>query len=621
MRELEGGSFLASTESPSWDWLMAYIPPEDQAEVTATIERAIAARAVFELEHRVRRADGTTGWTRSRAVPVLEPDGRVREWFGAATDVTARREAEAELRRANEDLEARVAERTAERNLLATIVETTDVMMMALGLDYTILSTNKANADEFERIYGVRPKTGDDVLALLEGRPEEQAQVRAGWGRGLGGEEFTFVEDFGDPAHDRPYYEIKFRTLRDATGQRIGAYNFVTDVTERLRRDAQLAAAQEQLRRQSQKMEAMGSLTGGVAHDFNNLLTPIIGSLDRLVTRGVGSERERRLMAGALESAERAKTLVQRLLAFARRQPLQPVAVDLGALVEGMRGLVGSTLGPKVDLRVDVARGLPPAHADPNQLEMALLNLAVNARDAMPEGGALTVAVTAESVRGRHAAGLKRGPYVRLAVMDTGTGMDAATLARAVEPFFSTKGVGRGTGLGLSMAHGLAAQLGGGLAIDSAPGRGTTVALWLPVSGAPVSEAEAGRAAPGPSAPRGRALLVDDEDLVRMSTADMLEDLSYEVLEAGSAEGALGLLREGAPIDLLVTDHLMPGLSGADLVRAAWALRPDLPALIVSGYADVEDLAPDLPRLPKPFRVAELAERLVALAPDTRPAI
>ncbi len=382
-----------------------------------------------------------------------------------------------------------------------------------------------------------------------------------------------------------------------------------------------LAAAQEQLR-QAQKMDAMGQLTGGVAHDFNNLLTPIMGSLDRLLNRGVGDERERRLMAGALESAERARTLVQRLLAFARRQPLQPVAVDVGALVDGMAGLIGSTLDPKISVRVELAPNLPPARADANQLEMALLNLAVNARDAMPNGGTLTVRVAREGVHGRPRTGLKVGHYVRLSVTDTGTGMDAATRERAGEPFFSTKGVGRGMGLSLSMMHGLAAQLGGGLLIDSEPGEGTTVELWLPVSAAPVDEGDAGQTARRPVASRGRALLVDDEDLVRMSTADMLTDLGLDVVEAGSAEDALRLLHDGTAVDLLVTDHLMPGMNGADLAREVKVLRLGLPVLIVSGYAEVEGLAPDLPRLVKPFRtaeLAELAEKVAALMSSATP--
>ncbi len=268
-----------------------------------------------------------------------------------------------------------------------------------------------------------------------------------------------------------------------------------------------------------------------------------------------------------------------------------------------------------MEVRLDLAPDLPPARADPNQLEMALLNLAVNARDAMPEGGRLTIAASRESVRGRHPAGLKQGHYVRLAVADTGQGMDASTLAHAVEPFFSTKGVGRGTGLGLSMVHGLAAQLGGGLTIDSRPGDGTTVALWLPLSAEPVGATGEIRAAGPEVQVRGRALLVDDEDLVRMSTADMLADLGFEVLEAASAEEALRILRDGTAVDLLVTDHLMPGMSGAELAHQARTLRPGLPVLIVSGYAEAEGIAPDLPRLVKPFRVAELAERVAAIMP------
>jgi signal transduction histidine kinase len=227
------------------------------------------------------------------------------------------------------------------------------------------------------------------------------------------------------------------------------------DVTAEKEAAQELEAAQEALR-QSQKTEAMGQLTGGVAHDFNNLLTPIIGSLDMLTRRGVGNERERRLIDGALQSAERAKTLVQRLLAFARRQPLQPSAVDLGLLVEGIAGLIESTLGPTINVNISLLSDLPPANADPNQLEMALLNLAVNARDAMPQGGELKIEVGRASVRGKHRTKLPRGHYVLLCVTDTGVGMDAVTRAKAVEPFFSTKGVGKGTGLGLSMVHGLA---------------------------------------------------------------------------------------------------------------------------------------------------------------------
>jgi PAS domain S-box-containing protein len=395
-----------------------------------------------------------------------------------------------------------------------------------------------------------------------------------------------------------------------------GSEHFIAigrDLTDYKARERELAQAQEALR-QSHKLESMGQLTGGVAHDFNNLLTPIIGALDMLLRRGLGGERERRLIDGALQSAERAKILVQRLLAFARRQPLQPTTVDLHDLVRGMTGLIATTIGPQIELHTALSH-VPPVKADPNQLEMAILNLSVNARDAMPTGGVLTIAAARESVRGEHRAQLRPGHYVRLSVADTGSGMDDQTRARAIEPFFSTKGIGKGTGLGLSMAHGLAAQSGGGLDIVSTPGIGTIVELWLPLSVElldPKNDAPTTRPA---AIARGSALLVDDEDLVRMSTADMLADLGYDVIEASSAEEALRLIEAGAMPDILVTDHLMPGMSGDDLARRLRASRPTLPVLIVSGYAEAGGIALDLPRLTKPFRNAELAERLASVHP------
>ncbi len=369
-------------------------------------------------------------------------------------------------------------------------------------------------------------------------------------------------------------------------------------------RTADLERAHDQLR-QSQKLEAMGSLTGGVAHDFNNLLTPILGLLDSLQRRPVSDHRERQAIAGALASAERAKTLVQRLLAFARRQPLQAQAIDIGDLVGGMAELVASTSGPRIRVNVERDAALPHALADANQVEMAVLNLAVNARDAMPDGGTLTLGVHAEQVAG---VGM-----IRLVVGDTGVGMDPATLDRAVEPFFSTKGLGKGTGLGLSMVHGLAAQLGGSLTLYSEPGRGTTVELRLPAVDRPAtvvpvkSEQSLHCGAPG------CVLLVDDETLVRFATAFMLKDLGFTVVEADSAEAAMGLLEEGLRPNIVVSDHLMPGMTGTELAFRVqqWL---GIPTLIVSGYADVEGVAAGLPRLSKPFRRKHLAEALVRMS-------
>jgi PAS domain S-box-containing protein len=390
-------------------------------------------------------------------------------------------------------------------------------------------------------------------------------------------------------------------------GERI--YAVARDITDDKLRAAELEAAQDQLR-MSQKLEAMGQLTGGVAHDFNNLLMPITGALDLLQRRGLGGEREQRLIAGALQSAERAKTLVQRLLAFARRQPLESRPVDLGELIRGMADLVASTSGPQIRVMIDLPGRLPAARADPNKLEMAVLNLSVNARDAMPDGGTLTISAGAETAEPGHPAKLRPGDYVRFSVADTGVGMDEETLARAIEPFFSTKGIGKGTGLGLSMAHGLASQLGGGLHISSRLGLGTRIDVWLPVSAEAAAAQNPGATRPGGSKVSGVALLVDDEELVRTSTADMLADLGFVVTEARSGEEALRLIDEGLEIDVLVTDHLMPGMTGVDLVRALRRRRPAAPALIVSGFAETDSIAPDLLRLAKPFRQADLAATL-----------
>jgi PAS domain S-box-containing protein len=381
-------------------------------------------------------------------------------------------------------------------------------------------------------------------------------------------------------------------------------------------RTADLERAHEQLRH-SQKMDAIGQLTGGVAHDFNNLLTPILGGLDILQRRGMADARSERLVDGALQSAERAQALVQRLLAFARRQPLRTFAVDVAALIREMTDLLASTIGPRIRVVTHLPQDLPRVRADVNQLEMALLNLAVNARDAMVDGGVLTIgAATAQAAS--TSASLKPGPYVVLSVSDTGVGMDAETLSRATEPFFSTKGIGKGTGLGLSMIHGLAAQLGGTLELSSTPGVGTTVEIWLPEA-AKGLEAAADAPADGEEAhSAGTVLLVDDEDLVRAATAQMLYGMGYSVIEARSGAEAIACL-DDPRISLIVTDHLMPGVTGTEMAREAQTRGYTGAILILSGYANLEDIAPDLPRLMKPFREGQLSAAIAALPRSRRP--
>ena len=307
------------------------------------------------------------------------------------------------------------------------------------------------------------------------------------------------------------------------------------------------------------------------------------------------------------------------MLAFSRRQELKLEAVDVPALVHGMADLLTRSIGPTIRVETRFPVRLAPAHVDANQLESALLNLVVNARDAMPRGGEVLVEGRQEEVGPGDPSGLRAGPYVVLAVTDTGQGMDAATLARATEPFFTTKPVGKGTGLGLAMVHGLAAQSGGTLHIRSSPGQGTTIELWLPVAEGVASSAGA---SPSAAAPRGampsrRVLVVDDDPLVLASTAAMLEDFGHRVIEAGSARDALGVLRAGTPVDLVVTDQVMPGMTGLELATEVESLRPGLPILLASGFAELSEAeAARLPRLSKPFTQAALGQAIVDLGPS-----
>ena len=365
--------------------------------------------------------------------------------------------------------------------------------------------------------------------------------------------------------------------------------------------------AQEQLR-QAQKMETIGQLTGGVAHDFNNLLMAVMGNLDLLRKRVPDDPRLHRLIDGALQGAERGASLTQRLLAFARQQDLKALPVNLGTLIHGMIDLLERSLGPRIALRLNIPENLPPARVDANQLELAILNLAINSRDAMPDGGSIDIKVA--ECRSSGDATLQPGNYLKVSVIDTGKGMTPDILKKAIEPFFSSKPLGKGTGLGLSMVHGLAVQLGGALQLTSTVGKGTTATLILPVAtAAPEAESPAYVAA---KVNRSAVILfVDDDPLIAMSTMEMLEDLGHKVIGANSGLHALDIIRSEQPIDLMMTDHVMPGMTGIELAAASREVRPSLPILLATGYADLPEGAQlDLPRLAKPYHQDQLRDRL-----------
>jgi signal transduction histidine kinase/CheY-like chemotaxis protein len=388
------------------------------------------------------------------------------------------------------------------------------------------------------------------------------------------------------------------------------------EANNRLRTESEQRERAQTALMQAQKIETMGQLVGGVAHDFNNLLMAVIGNLDLLAKRIGDDPRKARLLEGALEGARRGATLTQRLLAFVRRQELQARPTDVVALIEDMRGLISRSVGPLIEVNVIASRATPAVNIDPNQLEMAVLNLAVNARDAMPAGGALTIALDHQLVAAGGDLALAPGAYVRLSVQDNGEGMDSATLARAVEPFFSTKGTGKGTGLGLSMVHGLANQSGGAFRLESRLDLGTKAELWLPVADR-AADTIAQLHIPQTLTSSATILLVDDDALIAASTAALLEDLGHRVVEAHSGKEALAILKQGLNPDLVVTDYAMPGMTGLDLALTLRVRDPELPILLATGYADLHGESPiELPRLAKPYTQEQLSLEIARLLPD-----
>jgi signal transduction histidine kinase/CheY-like chemotaxis protein len=395
--------------------------------------------------------------------------------------------------------------------------------------------------------------------------------------------------------------------LRRAQRERRAVALWRAEVKERENAQAQLL--------QSQKMESIGKLTGGVAHDFNNLLTVVLGNID-LAQALVRDDRMGTLLQGALDAGERAVTLTKRLLAFARQQDLQPMPVDVRLLISTMEDLLIRTLGPAIRLSVSVEPGIWPAHIDRNQIELVILNLAINARDAMPRGGSIDISLSNRRFTRGAPAELSAGDYVMLAISDSGEGMDEATLARAFEPFFTTKEVGKGTGLGLSMVHGTIVQSGGAVRIRSKPAHGTVVELWLPRSRETKMEAQIAEATSASEQGYGTILVCDDDPSVRQFITEALQKSGYRSIAAADGPSALAILDADTPLDLLLIDFAMPGMDGAMVARLTQQRRPGLPILMITGYADREASETKdfgVPVLRKPFKRAQLAARIAEL--------
>jgi len=555
---------------------------------------AIAAReGKFQAEGWRVRKDGSRFWA-FVIIDAIYDNGELIGFAKVTRDLTERREAEQELRRSEE--------------LFRRLVEgVTDYAIYMLGPD-GIVSNWNAGA---QRIKGYGP---DEIVGQhfsifyteedrSRGEPARSLAIAEREGR-FEAEAWRLRKD-----GNRFWANVVIDAIRDPSGRLVGFAKITRDITER--REAQLALERtREALAHSQKIEAIGKLTGGVAHDFNNLLTVVLGSLD-LLRRYLPNDDARvtRLLDNALQGAQRGASLTQRMLAFARRQELDLRPVDLVELTRGMRDLLQRSLGPQIAIETRFPLNLANVMADPHQLETALLNLAINARDAMPAGGILTIAAhneaRVEDVR------LRPGSYVRLSLRDTGEGMDADTLARATEPFFTTKGTGKGTGLGLSMVHGMVEQLGGTLILDSKPGEGTTAELWLPAVEQSIAT-EASKSEVRATIEQGRTLTilaVDDDALVLANTRAMLEDLGHTVVVAYSGEQALERLERSHAIDLVITDHAMPRMTGSDLAKKIMARRPGIPIILATGYAELPPAAESgVPRLSKPFRQDALAE-------------
>ena len=597
--------------------VVATVHPDDQAGLAQAINTVITRGGHYAHQYRVRRADGRYYWIEANGRVDLGPDGKGLLFPGVVIDVEARRAVEAErdwailkLRALNDELEQKVVVQARARG--RTWQLSPDILGV-LNADGFMESSNPA----WQATLGWNEEevAGTPFLDFIH--PDDRASTEAAWRDAL--------------VHGVRALRIENRYRHKAGGWRWlswvavpdagNVYCSARDISVERERQAELERAQEQLRH-SQKMEAVGQLTGGLAHDFNNLLAGIAGSLDLVKLRlGQGRVGEiERYIAVAQGATRRAAALTHRLLAFSRRQTLAPRATCVNTMVDGLLDMIRRTVGPGVLVEPDYSSEPWAALVDQSQLENALLNLCINARDAMPEGGCIVIASANRMLdhEAARACELPPGDYLVLSVSDSGTGMAPSVLAKAFDPFFTTKPLGQGTGLGLSMIYGFARQSGGQVAIDSRVGEGTTVSIFLPRHGGAAEHVETAAVRdPAPAAGDGETILVvDDEPSVRTLVVDLLEDLGYTVLQAADGAAGLALLQSAARIDLLVSDVGLPGMmNGRQMADAARVGRPGLKVLFITGYAEAAlldhgQLAPGMSVLTKPFSIDTMAQRV-----------
>jgi PAS domain S-box-containing protein len=583
-------------EARALDW-RSRIHPDDVDRIVADSLAGEESLQPFTLEGRYKRYDGEYRWLRTVSQPRFGPDGELVGFIGVGTDITLAKEAELELRRQVAEQTAQLAASEAQ---FRAVFEAALEVMVLLKPDGTVLAVNDRREvwrhEDPSNAVGYKLWEAPTMAAYPQHVPIMKKAIAAA----SRGKVFTTEVKMEREGVPTAYLDVSVQPVRAEDGKIIYLLFEARDVTD-------LKLTQEQLR-QSQKMEALGQLTGGIAHDFNNLLTVVVGGLDIIVKRA-DEPKLKRYAENALAAAERGARLTGQLLAFSRVQRLEVRPTFVAPLIQNMRPLLRNVLGPGISKQFDLDEAMMPVMADPTQLEVAVLNLAINARDAMPEGGTLTFSSKRVEVTGE--ADIEDGDYIELTISDTGLGMPAEVLERAFEPFFTTKEVGKGTGLGLSMVYGMARQSGGSVKIESQPGQGTAVKLLFRRADDAVAEATPGAEEPTSAVvPLARlsVLVIDDDPDVRAFIVATLEEQGYRVRDAGDGREGLAAIEREVP-DLVVLDFIMPGLSGAEVARQIRAKRPDQPILFVSGYSETEAVkrtAPEAPLLAKPFRADAL---------------